>query len=139
MLKILRSGPISLAVIVGGALGTISLSGCTSNPSPAPDVTNSAAPSSFAGEWTEPASEGETRITFDENGEFTGFDGCNTRNGSFQTSTATITLTYTSGTESACSKDVWLEKATSAYLEGDSLVMTDAKGTQLGQLYKTES
>ncbi|WP_084606020.1 META domain-containing protein [Agreia bicolorata] len=136
-MRISRSGRISVAMIVGAVFGALMFSGCT--PDAVPDGTPSAAPISFTGQWKTSDDTGETRIAFDENGDFVGFDGCNTWNGSFSVSDANATLSFTSATEVACSKDVWLEKVTMAHIDGDSLVLTDSAGTQLGKLYKSES
>ncbi|MBF4635845.1 META domain-containing protein [Agreia pratensis] len=135
-MTVLRRARVTAAIFAGGVLGAIVLTACT--PGVSPGGTNGAAPSSFVGEWTESAATGDTTITFDETGGFVGFDGCNTQNGSFVASGPGITLSITSATEVACSEDVWLEKVTSAHLDGDSLVMTDSSGAQLGRLLKTE-
>ena len=131
-MTVLRRARVTAAIL----LGVMVLSACT--PGSSPGATNDAAPSPFVGEWAESAATGDTTITFDETGEFVGFDGCNTQNGSFVASGSGITLSITSATEVACSEDVWLEKVTSAHLDGDSLVMTDSSGAQLGRLLKTE-
>lgn len=136
-MKIVRSVSTAAAIIVGFALGSIVLSGCSSEAPP--NGVSSTVLTSLAGKWTVPGGADETRITFDENGGFVGFDGCNTHTGSFLASDTEITLSFMSTTEVACSVNVWLGKVTSASLDGDSLVVTDSGGTQLGELHKIAS
>ncbi len=109
-------------------------SGCSAQPQPAPTST---IPLSVVGKWAEtPDSAGQT-ITFKDGGEFVGNDGCNSKMGTYRVSDGRVDLEFTGGTEAACSKDVWLDRSTSASLQDDQLTFADGSGGKLGEMTRS--
>lgn len=108
------------------SLTAIALSGCT------------AAPGSAAGTWGEPDANEQPWLTFEDDGTFSGNDGCNGLGGNWtlgEDDKATIDLGQMRSTLMYCEGvDTWLSLAATARLGNDVLTLIDADGNEIGEL-----
>lgn len=93
------------------------------------------ASSSPEGTWTGP--EG-TELELTEEGMVTGTDGCNHLGGSWQEDGDTVTFSGMIGTLMACMDvEVWLIDPATATIDGNTMVVFDSEGTELGELQRS--
>ncbi|WP_180968909.1 META domain-containing protein [Microbacterium aurantiacum] len=86
------------------------------------------------GTWSS-AEKGEPHLTFQEDGTYTGSDGCNGLAGSYSQTDETIVLEPGLATRKACiGVDAWLFGAHTASLSEDSLIVFSKDGTEIGTL-----
>ncbi|WP_125099147.1 META domain-containing protein [Leucobacter chromiireducens] len=121
--QLIRSGAL-LAV----ATATLLLAACSSTAA------------SVAGAWGEPDTQGRPSLTFtpkdgEAGGDYGGNDGCNVLGGSYTEKDGTIDLGVMVSTMMFCEGvDTWLSQGHSAKLDGNSLVVFDESGKQIGSL-----
>lgn len=109
-------------LLLAGALG---LGACGSTSS-----------TSAAGTWGE---EGESmpHLVLAEDGTLSGTDGCNRLIGSWEEEGDTVEFGELGATMMFCDGvDTWLSGASSAVVEGDTLRVLDADGTEIGTLQR---
>ncbi|MBO1902174.1 META domain-containing protein [Leucobacter weissii] len=105
-------------------LTPLCLAGCSSAPSTGP-----------VGTWGDPGAQGEPHLVFDEDGRFSGSDGCNRVMGSWRVDGDRIDLGEMASTMMYCEGvDTWLNAASTAVIRDDALVLNDADGAELGVL-----
>lgn len=115
--------PLLLAVAAAAALGLAACSG--------------AAPS-VVGTWGASETQGEPSLTFDEDGGYSGSDGCNRVMGSWEADGKTVDLGVMASTLMFCEGvDTWLSQGATAEIDGDTLVVFDQGGEQLGSLERS--
>lgn len=115
--------PLLLAVAATAALG---LAACSS-----------AAPS-VVGTWGEAESQGEPSLTFEEDGSYSGSDGCNRVMGSWEADGSTVDLGMMATTLMYCEGvDTWLSQGATAEIDGTTLIVLDQGGEQLGSLERS--
>lgn len=115
--------PLLLAVAATAALG---LAAC------------SAAAPSVVGTWGDAESQGEPSLTFDEDGSYSGSDGCNRVMGSWEADGKTVDLGVMASTLMFCEGvDTWLSQGASAEIDGTTLIVLDEGGEQLGSLERS--
>jgi heat shock protein HslJ len=116
---LLRAGAI--AATVGGLLA-----GCAGTPSGAAVV----------GTWGSTAAK-QPNLTIENDGAFSGTDGCNRLNGRGSIDGDSITFGPIASTLMACTGvDEWLAKAATGTAKGSTMVVYDISGNQIGTLAK---
>lgn len=110
------------ALVAAGALMVLA-AGCGS------------ASSSPEGTWTGPE---DTELELTEEGLVTGTDGCNHLGGSWEEDGDTVTFSGMVGTLMACMDvEVWLIDPATATIDGDTMVVFNTEGTELGELQRS--
>lgn len=90
---------------------------------------------SAEGTWT--GAEG-TELEFASDGQVTGTDGCNHLSGTWEHDGDTITFSGMIGTLMACMDvDVWLVDPATATFDGNTMVVFNSEGTELGELQRS--
>lgn len=93
------------------------------------------ASSSPEGTWTGPE---DTELELTVEGVVTGTDGCNHLGGTWEEDGDTVTFSGMFGTLMACMDvDVWLVDPATATVEGDTMVVFNSEGTELGELQRS--
>jgi heat shock protein HslJ len=106
----------------------------------APEGAVPEAAGSVIGTWSADAPQGaEVFLTFTD-GKVTGKDGCNNLMGSWSAGTGdSVVLSGLSSTMMYCEGvDTWLSKAVGLTLDGETAVVVDDTGTQIGTLIKRD-
>ncbi|MGO3796221.1 MAG: META domain-containing protein [Pauljensenia sp.] len=86
------------------------------------------------GTWGSTAAQ-SPNLTFTADGNVSGTDGCNRLTGSWQADGDTVEFGAIASTMMACvDVDTWLSGAKSATVDGDSMVVKDEGGTEIGTL-----
>ena len=86
------------------------------------------------GTWT--GAEG-TELELTVEGMVTGTDGCNHISGTWEQDGETVTFNGMVGTLMACMDvDIWLSDPATATIDGDTMVVFNAEGTELGELQR---
>lgn len=94
-----------------------------------------AASSSPEGTWTGP--EG-TELELTVEGRVTGTDGCNHLGGAWEQDGDTVTFSGMVGTLMACMDvEVWLADPATATVDGDTMVVFNSEGAELGELQRS--
>lgn len=92
-------------------------------------------PAAYLGVWGEEGSDTNPMIVFNEDGTFTGFDGCNYLSGKYTHDFGVMDLGPMSATKKSCEGvDTWMSTSVSAYLHEGSLGFFMADGTLAGTL-----
>lgn len=87
------------------------------------------------GTWTGPE---DTELELTEEGLVTGTDGCNHLGGAWEEDGDTVTFSGMVGTLMACMDvDVWLVDPATATIEGDTMVVFNSEGAELGELQRS--
>lgn len=116
-----------LAAAAGVVLALTALAGCSSSDSSS---------SSFTGTWGEEA-VGQPSLTIESDGTFSGTDGCNPLEGKGAVSGDTFTFGPFASTMMACEGVTpWLNLASTAKVDGDTLVVYETGGGKIGSLDK---
>ena len=90
---------------------------------------------SAEGTWTGPES---TELELTVEGMVTGTDGCNHLGGTWEQDGDQITFSGMMGTLMACMDvDVWLTDPATATIDGDTMVVFNSEGTELGELQRS--
>lgn len=117
----LRAGAIVLAV-------TALLGGCAGTPSGA----------ALVGTWGSTADK-QPNLTIENDGAFSGTDGCNRLSGKGSIDGDTITFGPIASTLMACEGvDEWLGKAATGTAKGSTLTVYDDSGSTIGTLDKSK-
>lgn len=115
----MRRTKLFTATIAASAL--LLLSGCSAGPA-------------FTGSWAGSGDQAPS-LEITEDGAFTGSDGCNTMVGEGEIADGTLEFGQFATTRKMCEGvDTWLSTAGSATVDGDTLVVLDAKGAEIGTL-----
>lgn len=86
------------------------------------------------GTWGSTAAQAPN-LTFTEDGNVSGTDGCNRLTGSWTAEGDTVDLGTMASTLMACADvDTWLSGARTATVDGDTLVVRDEGGSEIGTL-----
>lgn len=86
------------------------------------------------GSWGTDA-QGETSLEFADDGSYSGSDGCNRVMGSWEAAGNGFSIGPMASTMMACQGvDVWLLDPASVEVNGDTLVVLDSSGNELGTL-----
>lgn len=116
-----------LALSATALTGLLALSACTADP--APDTP------SVVGAWGEPGTRGEPSLVFEEDGSYSGDDGCNSLGGEWSAEGDSVDLGVMRSTLMYCEGvDTWLSQARTAELAGDTLTLLDEQGAEIGTL-----
>ncbi|MBB2959265.1 META domain-containing protein [Pseudoclavibacter helvolus] len=94
-------------------------------------------PASAAGSWGTPDSsgQGEPGLNLSDDGKVTGNDGCNRLMGDWTETDGKVEFGALASTMMFCEGvDTWLVGATAAEVDGDSLVVFNEAGDQIGTL-----
>jgi len=114
---------------VGVLAAVLLLAGCAGTPSGAKVV----------GEWGSTAS-GQPNLNIENDGTFSGSDGCNHLSGQGQIDGNEITFGAIASTMMACQGvDTWLGKAATGNVSGDTMTVLDDKGGTIGTLKRSGS
>lgn len=91
---------------------------------------------SAVGTWGNPAGEwGVPFLKLSEDGKLAGYDGCNRMFGSWTKTEGGAEFGLMGATKMACQDvDTWLERAHTARVEGDALIVLNADGAEIGRL-----
>ncbi|XPP26447.1 MAG: META domain-containing protein [Leucobacter sp.] len=90
---------------------------------------------SVVGVWGQPEAQGEPSLEFQDDGRYAGTDGCNRLMGSWTADGDSIDLGEMASTMMFCEGvDDWLNQGVTATLRGDTLVIADADGQEIGTL-----
>jgi len=90
------------------------------------------------GKWgsTDP---GQPNLIVNDNGSYSGSDGCNTMTGTGTISGTSIELGTVAMTQKACSGvDTWMSTAASGKADGNVMTMFDKSGTKIGTLDRND-
>jgi heat shock protein HslJ len=113
---------------VGALLAAgLALAGCATN-------AGGAGMNSVVGKWQSSESS-EPHLTFSDDGQFRGNDGCNKMSGRYEQDGDTVTVTYVAATARGCpGVDDWLRKLETLTVGESTLEVYDASGELLGSL-----
>ncbi|CAM5427002.1 META domain-containing protein [Leifsonia shinshuensis] len=129
MARTIRRAParfIGGAAVAAAALAL--LAGCAGTPSGA----------ALVGTWGSTAAQ-QPNLTIQNDGAFSGTDGCNRLSGKGTVDGDTITFGPIASTMMACQGvDEWLAKASSGTAKGSTLVVYDINGNEIGKLDKSK-
>lgn len=123
--------PQTLAAVGGLALAlSFSLAGCA----PAAPSTPTGDTSSAVGTWGTDG-EGEPNLSLTDDGKLAGTDGCNRLVGTWSQDGTTVAFGEVASTMMFCEGvDTWLVDLDSATVDGSTLHLLDASGTEIGTL-----
>jgi heat shock protein HslJ len=83
-------------------------------------------------------SQGEPFLEFAEDGSYTGSDGCNRLNGTYEAADDELVLKPGLTTLMACPDvDTWVRDAKSVKVDSDTLVVFDKSGSEIGTLTRS--
>ncbi|WP_277049802.1 META domain-containing protein [Ruania albidiflava] len=112
-----------LALVTVALLAALTACGTTTNPA--------------IGTWGT-GQDGQPQLKLTHEGVVSGTDGCNDLKGSWSEDGDTITFYGVTATEMDCPDvDVWLTHPATATLDGDTLHVFDAGGSELGTLERS--
>jgi len=102
------------------------LAGCAGSPSG----------SAVVGDWGS-AATGQPHLTIEDDGMFSGSDGCNNLSGNGEINGDEIDFGSIASTLKACEGvDEWLGQAATGSVKGDTMTVLDASGKTIGTLKK---
>ncbi|MDN4613599.1 META domain-containing protein [Leifsonia sp. F6_8S_P_1B] len=123
----LRRAPRRLAVPFAAAALLAALAGC---------ATPGGETAAFTGTWGSSAS-GQPNLTIEDDGKVSGTDGCNRLTGTGTVSGDTFRFGNLASTMMACEGvDEWLGKASTASVDGKTLIVYDDSNKKIGTLEK---
>ncbi|GAB3617345.1 hypothetical protein GCM10027416_19020 [Okibacterium endophyticum] len=132
------------AVLIGAAAAAVlSLSACGQGSQPggggsSGGSTGDSSPVTVIGEWGSDE-KGQPRLELYDDNTATGHDGCNGFSTTYELEGETATFGDLLSTMKACQGvDTWLSKMKTATLEGETLVIMNAKGEEIGTLERAE-
>lgn len=122
-----RLAPRRLALPIAAAAVLAALAGCSAPGGEA---------ASFTGTWGSSAS-GQPNLTIEDDGKVSGTDGCNRLSGTGTVSGDTFRFGNLASTMMACEGvDEWLANASTASVDGGTLVIYDESHKKIGTLEK---
>ncbi len=99
-----------------------------------PGAGSSTAPD-FVGVWGDSAASDTPWIDFADDGTLTGRDGCNSLRGEYSTQDGAVRISFGLSTLKGCpGVDTWLRHAATAQANGDTLIVFDHGGDEIGTL-----
>ncbi|MFF9564573.1 META domain-containing protein [Leifsonia sp. NPDC014704] len=111
------------------AAAVLLLAGCAGTPSG----------QAVVGRWGS-TSTGQPNLDIENDGTFSGSDGCNTLSGKGQIEGDEITFGPIASTLMACENvDTWLSKAATGNVSGDTMTVLDDGGSTIGTLNRSGS
>lgn len=120
--------------LLGAAVLFAGLAGCSPTPTVEPGEGGTTEAPSVVGRWAS-EEEGDPYLEFEEGDAVTGSDGCNGITTTYALDGTTVTLEPFTSTLKACSGvDPWLGDIATAEVSGDSLIVQDADGEEIGTL-----
>lgn len=127
MVRTIRRAPAGLVGTCVAAVAVIGLlAGCAGTPSG----------NAVVGTWGSTAAK-QPNLTIENDGAFSGTDGCNRLTGRGSIDGDSITFGPIASTMMACTGvDEWLGKAVTGTAKGSTLVVYDLSGNQIGTLDK---
>jgi heat shock protein HslJ len=92
-----------------------------------------------AGTWGDSSTEGEPFLTLEDDGSFSGSDGCNNLTGSWSVDEGEqVVFEDVATTMKACEDvDDWLTHLSAATVAGDTMTVLGQDGSEIGQLERT--
>lgn len=129
MTRRFRRAPAGLLGACAAAAAVVSLlAGCAGTPSGA----------ALVGTWGSTAAK-QPNLTIENDGAFSGTDGCNRLTGRGSIDGDSITFGPIASTMMACTGvDEWLGKAVTGTAKGSTMVVYDMSGNQIGTLDKSK-
>lgn len=92
------------------------------------------------GTWGTVETTGVPFLTFTDDGQFTGSDGCNTLNGGWELNGTTIDFENVATTLMACQGvDTWLSELNTATIDGATMTVFNESGSEIGTLDNVSS
>ena len=132
-MRLLATAALALAALTA-------LTGCaaapdTTPPSPHPSPEPAPTPTPTSVDSWSSDEPGEPKLTLYDDGTLGGFDGCNAFGGSYVRTDNLLEFHLGYGTLKACiGIDLWLRNASSAEIDGDTLIVYDSTGSKIGTL-----
>lgn len=91
------------------------------------------------GAWGEPGQEGMPVLELGPNGALSGSDGCNRLVGEYVATGSSLVFEEVASTQMFCEGvDTWLSGLATASVEGDSMIIFDSAGVEIGSLTRAE-
>jgi heat shock protein HslJ len=92
------------------------------------------------GVWSESSDDDSPYLSFTDDGNVSGYDGCNQMGGSWKATADGIEFSDFASTQMFCEGvDTWLMDATSAEVDGGTMTVLDEDGKELGELKQTST
>lgn len=111
-----------MSVLAVAGIALLALTACSGSPVDA------------VGSWGEDA-DGQPQLVLAEGGELSGTDGCNQLSGGWEQDGDVIIFGEVATTMMMCPDiDTWLMDLNTARIDGDTLLVSDATGTEIGSL-----
>ncbi|WP_156760261.1 META domain-containing protein [Microbacterium karelineae] len=124
-----------LALILLAAAPAAALAGCASDTTPGGGSMES---QEYVGATFASTEQGEPHIEFADDGTYSGSDGCNGIHGEYTAEGETLTLKPGFSTLKGCvDVDDWLRAAAEVQVDGDSLIVFDKSGSEIGTLTRS--
>ena len=99
-----------------------------------------AEPADPVGVWSESDADNTPFLSFSDDGNVSGYDGCNQLGGSWEATSDGIEFGDLAATQMFCEDvDTWLISAASAEISGGTMTVLDEDGKQLGELEQTST
>ena len=92
------------------------------------------------GTWSESTDPGAPTLTLDQDGQLSGFDGCNHLTGGWEPTDQGVNFKQLASTNMACpGVDVWLGQAAAAKISFNTMTVVDIDGITIGTLERTDT
>jgi len=92
------------------------------------------------GVWSESEADDSPYLSFTDDGDVSGYDGCNQMGGSWKATSDGIEFSDFASTQMFCEGvDTWLVSAASAEIDGGTMTVLDEDGEELGTLKQTST
>jgi len=92
------------------------------------------------GVWSESSAKDSPYLSFSDDGNVSGYDGCNQMGGSWKATSDGVEFSDFASTQMFCEGvDTWLMSATSAEIDGGTMTVLDEDGEELGELTQTST
>ncbi|WP_110589740.1 META domain-containing protein [Microbacterium suaedae] len=128
-----KSRRLALMFLVGAS--SAALAGCASGATPGGESVD---PQDYVGATFASTEQGEPYLTFADDGTYSGSDGCNGLNGTYEVEGEELLLEPGLMTQKACPDiDTWLHNAAQVQLDGDTLIVYDAADAEIGSLSRS--
>lgn len=125
MSQLMRTAPLVGALAVIGLF----LTACAGDPG--------ASSVNPVGAWSESSDEDAPNLMLSEDGQVSGYDGCNQLSGEWEPTDDGVEFGDLASTQMACEDvDTWLGQASSATISGDTMTVLDESGEEVGTLQR---
>jgi heat shock protein HslJ len=92
------------------------------------------------GVWSESSAESSPYLSFTDDGNLSGYDGCNQLGGSWTATAGGAEFSNFAATQMFCEGvDTWLISAATAEIDGGTMTVLDEDGRRLGALERTST